>query len=759
MNSSPDISIIIPVYNVEKYLRECLNSIVNQTFKNIEVICINDGSTDRSLEILREYEQKDDRFVVISQENKGVSAARNTGIDRAKGEYIMFVDSDDWIANNACERVYNTAKAKNCDILLFSHYKFTNYSYTSDGRLLDLYIASQGQCITFEQFSEFIILSPCESWGKLYRTDFIKQNKLQFPMQIQFGEDRVFYLEACIKAKSICVLFEHLYYYRFDSNGSLVHNSKTSLPHLYKMHIAIKHIIDFANIERKDIVYSQCLNRTIRAYLWQWYSIHNSSVQSKGIKYLCKIAKECKKFSKRNRKYLTDYDRLMQTIFDYRKLYLKKLFEPLFEIEFRRNRIAVYLFEKQIANFSTGILSKLLLNMRYFKHLCRLRLWAKHRKIKIGLWLTEIQKWSSHASLYKALLENPHFEPFVLLANFKKPAIGISPQEHMAKGIEFFESKGIRYKLAYDVKRTKHLNLKDFKPDIIFYQQPWQISEEQSLINTSKHSLICYIPYCYYSLNSYVNYMHGFHGMLWKYFVETDLHKGEYEKNYNAKNCTAVGSCKLDNYKLLDTSKINQIWKTTGKKRIIYAPHHCFELGLFDYRTATFDKNGDFILKLAKSHPEFEWIFRPHPAFKDRIINYKIKTVQEIDNYYTEWEKIGSIYTGGDYYEMFAGSDCLITDCISFLSEYLPTGKPVIHLRKDNQKINFNAILTKITDSYYKVYDNETLEKVFNEVVVGENDYLKEERTKNIKLLMIDENKTAGEKIADYLEKELWIRK
>lgn len=126
----------------------------------------------------------------------------------------------------------------------------------------------------------------------------------------------------------------------------------------------------------------------------------------------------------------------------------------------------------------------------------------------------------------------------------------------------------------YDINQYRHLELKTFKPDIVFYQQPWQIPDKQNLINTSKYALIAYVPYCYHSQNSYVNYLLGFHGKLWKYFVETELHKKEYEQIYKAKNCIAVGSCKLDNYKLIDSSKINKIWKTTGKKRIIYAPHH-----------------------------------------------------------------------------------------------------------------------------------------------------------------------------------------
>ena len=96
----PKVSVIIPVYNVEKYLRECLDSVVNQTIKDIEIICVNDGSTDGSLDILNEYCSNDDRFVIINQENQGLSVARNNGLNSASGDYIAFIDSDDYLLNN-----------------------------------------------------------------------------------------------------------------------------------------------------------------------------------------------------------------------------------------------------------------------------------------------------------------------------------------------------------------------------------------------------------------------------------------------------------------------------------------------------------------------------------------------------------------------------------------------------------------------------------------------------------------------------------
>ena len=119
----PKVSVIIPVYNVEEYLRECLDSVVNQTLKDIEIICVNDGSTDNSLAILEEYAAKDERLRVFTQENQGQSVARNLAMEKARGEYIGFVDSDDWIDLDFYEKLYRAAVKAQADIACANIYK------------------------------------------------------------------------------------------------------------------------------------------------------------------------------------------------------------------------------------------------------------------------------------------------------------------------------------------------------------------------------------------------------------------------------------------------------------------------------------------------------------------------------------------------------------------------------------------------------------------------------------------------------------
>ena len=118
------ISIIIPVYNVEGYLVECLNSVVNQTYRDIEIIIVNDGSTDSSFSIIQQYQLQDERIKIINQENQGLSAARNAGIKKVSGEYIWFVDSDDYITIDACEKIVEKLKQNNYDLLIVGRFRF-----------------------------------------------------------------------------------------------------------------------------------------------------------------------------------------------------------------------------------------------------------------------------------------------------------------------------------------------------------------------------------------------------------------------------------------------------------------------------------------------------------------------------------------------------------------------------------------------------------------------------------------------------------
>lgn len=214
------ISVIIPVYNVSLYLRKCLDSIINQTLRDIEVICINDGSTDNSLEILNEYAVKDDRIKIINQENKKQGAARNAGMRIATGEYIGFVDSDDWVDLDFYEKLYNTAKKHNFDIALG-----TNVRVKKNGNKKRLNITEEKEYTSIQDKFDVNVQwkNPCPT-NKIYKRDLFLKHNIQWPEGV-YCEDRIFTLKAVYYANGI-VTVPNVNYYYFSNPNSTVNFKK-----------------------------------------------------------------------------------------------------------------------------------------------------------------------------------------------------------------------------------------------------------------------------------------------------------------------------------------------------------------------------------------------------------------------------------------------------------------------------------------------------------------------------------------------------
>lgn len=218
------ISIIAPVYNVEKYLPQCLDSLIGQTYQDLEIICVNDGSTDGSLEILEQYATKDNRIKVVSQEKQGLSGARNSGIVRAQGEWMMFVDSDDWLESNCCEKLMNDAGGN--DLVIFSYireFKISSalkYIFDEQPRvfsekgmdwLYERLIAPNGE--ELRDPSKLDSLST--AWGKCYRSDIIKEHCLTYVSTKEIGtEDLLFNVEYFKYVHQALYIPTPMYHYR-----------------------------------------------------------------------------------------------------------------------------------------------------------------------------------------------------------------------------------------------------------------------------------------------------------------------------------------------------------------------------------------------------------------------------------------------------------------------------------------------------------------------------------------------------------------
>lgn len=248
------VSIILPVYNVEKYLEECMESAINQTLDSIEIIAVNDGSTDNSIDILKKYEEKYDFVKIVTQENKGLSGARNTGLREAKGEYVYFLDSDDYIELNSMEYCYNIAVENNLDIITFDAISFADKDYTGK-MLIENYKRDnklESKVMNGQDFYNYAkekrgYNTPI--WLNFYRREFLLSNKIEFYEGI-IHEDELHTLKSYILANKIMYIPKAFFNRRVRANSIMT--TKYGYKNAFGMYItateAYKFYMDKINI-------------------------------------------------------------------------------------------------------------------------------------------------------------------------------------------------------------------------------------------------------------------------------------------------------------------------------------------------------------------------------------------------------------------------------------------------------------------------------------------------------------------------------
>lgn len=235
------VSVIVPIYDVEKYLPKCLDSIVGQTYENLEIICVNDGTPDNSAEIIRSYVEKDKRIKTVNKENGGLSSARNAGIAVATGDYIIFVDADDWIDENTVEAAVNAAETEGFDMVMWGYTRefksgaVEKHIFDSDRNFnkdeTRFFVHRRMAGLLDEELAEPENAdSICTAWGKLYNTKKIKENHLEFVDTKIIGTEDVlfnlYYFSFVDSCKFINQPFNH---YRKDNETSLTRKNKPRL--------------------------------------------------------------------------------------------------------------------------------------------------------------------------------------------------------------------------------------------------------------------------------------------------------------------------------------------------------------------------------------------------------------------------------------------------------------------------------------------------------------------------------------------------
>lgn len=287
--TNPKFSIILPVFNVEKYITECFNSILNQTLQDFEVICINDSSTDNSLQILNDFANKDKRFIVITQENQGQGVARNNALKIANGEYIVFVDPDDLIEPNMLEDLYKTFKATNTNVIEFNYKTYNEsskaekiYSLTNHLKKVHKFKIKKDEFYNIKDLKKNLLHKiRFYPWTRAYSNSFIKETSASFS-PTKRGEDQLFAFIILFNAEKIQYLDKVLYTYRIrkgsainsvsDKSLGVFKNSELLKDYMinhnfyneyeksfkeYKIHI-LSHNYNFINNENKEKYTSLC---------------------------------------------------------------------------------------------------------------------------------------------------------------------------------------------------------------------------------------------------------------------------------------------------------------------------------------------------------------------------------------------------------------------------------------------------------------------------------------------------------------------
>lgn len=233
------VSVIISAYNIENYIGKCIESIMNQTLKEIEIIIVNDGSTDRTLNIINKYKKLDNRIIVIDKENKGVQSARNEGLRFASGESVLFVDGDDWLDKEALNHLFNRLDNDKLDIVCYGYYQ--EYEDGKVKKFKNKYIGLyDNDCFLSATLMNEVIPSLC---CKLIRREFLTKNKIVFPEDIAFGEDLATTVRLALNFPKVLII-EQCYYYYFTRIDSVTNKITDKALDLFK---AFNYIQDLLN--------------------------------------------------------------------------------------------------------------------------------------------------------------------------------------------------------------------------------------------------------------------------------------------------------------------------------------------------------------------------------------------------------------------------------------------------------------------------------------------------------------------------------
>ena len=711
------IAVIIPVYNAVDTLPRLLESLRRQTFRDFTAILVDDGSTDGSRSLIHDAGEADERVFLIEGAHGGPGAARNIGLDRAEEmdvEYVTFIDADDFILPDALEAAIRILDESHADIV---HYPWT----------LDETGQNGSRPFSFTLPSIFV-------WNKTYRLSAI--SGIRF-LQSKYAEDLAYHIEVEARSPRRVECPRALYVH--VKHGSSLWESRSPEEVVRAMDAATMHIMGFLR------------SRSTLHVADDWRRYHAPRLLKHWWKSLRRLPRLYREEGK---------EAFLDRVAELRSAGQFPLF---YSFEFRfRLRCLLMSALRPIGRWLRDVIDEFRARSyrrRYGRLLKRVR--SKGSPVKIMFLVSEISKWKTR-SLLDRMAGSSGYSP-VVGVGLDDGELRLPVEDRkslLERRMTWFRDRRIDCVAVSDAEKGRAVDLRMFSPDAVFYQQPWQIPKRHRPETVSRFALTFYVPYFLSHFgNLDAECLLPFFRQIFAYFVQSTAWATLYRSTARWHGCrfVATGHPMIDQFRRCDdeTTSPNYGKSCIGMEDcIIYAPHWTFRhSGRNDiYPNGTFNGNGREILEYAKRHPEWRWVFKPHPLLRSSLVERGLMTRDEADSYYAEWGKIGTVCYDADYPLLFLKSRAMITDSGSFLVEYGATGHPLIHLRPFDSRIKALPPNRELFESYYVVTNLAEMYETFSTVLERREDPLGERRHAAARRVGLC-NFLASERIVRYLDR------
>lgn len=428
------VSVVIPVYNAEPYLEECLQSLCHQTLKEIEIICVDDGSTDGSLDFLRGYQKKDSRIQVLQQkeESAGAALARNMGLRHAKGEYLYFLDADDYVHLELLEKTYTRAKKTQADIVRFDAICFDHESRAeiTGGYVTEPEFLKMGEVFAPEETENFsIVSSGSVPWRQLYLRSFVEEHHLHF-QAVAISDDDFFAFTSMTLAKRVSILPEKLVYHRLNNEGSQTANLDRGLMTTIKVYGALKVWLEEKGLfEQLEGQYLKKSSYSLFYYFFGFSQfetvqtlfqlLHSGVLKELGFHRI--LESDLSTSHKKLIEYILKYDSAESFFFEQFKEHKSDMLALMFDVPFPQ---ALVKPEEKVLLYGAGELGKGFFHKNLKGHFCNIVAWVDKNHEKIGFPVTGLET-----------LKNTEFESLLIAVESETVATAIK-KELISLGVE-----------------------------------------------------------------------------------------------------------------------------------------------------------------------------------------------------------------------------------------------------------------------------------------------------------------------------------